>query len=102
MSPAGTVDAVTVVAAQVDPEGARVSVLRMDGKLYRSDDASLAPEIREIFDYVEKEGVTPALMQHLRLYGTTVKYRPLTTPEPSDGDLNFWDAARRAFGGAKT
>jgi hypothetical protein len=78
-------------------QGQRVNVLRMDGKLYRSDDPELPPEIKEIFGYVDSEGVTPSLMQHLRLYGTTVKYRPVTTPEPSDGDISFWDAARKAF-----
>lgn len=80
-------------------KGQRVSVLRIDGTVYTSDDPAVPPEIKELFGYIDKEGVTPALMQHLRLYGTKVKYRPLSTPLPSDGDLNFWDAAKKAAKG---
>lgn len=77
--------------------GQRVSILRIDGKIYKSDDSDLPPEIQEIFGFIEKEGITPPLMQHLRLYGTKVKYRPLSTPLPSDGDHRFWDAAKKAL-----
>ena len=79
-------------------EGQRVSVLRLDGQMYRSDDPALPEEIREIFDYVHTYGVTPMLMQHLRLYGTKVKFRPVTTPMPSDGDIDFWKATKNTFG----
>jgi hypothetical protein len=78
-------------------KGQRVSILRLDGKLYKSDDPDLPEELREIFSYIEAEGVTPALMQHLRLYGTKVKFRPISTPTPSDGDRDFWKAAKNAF-----
>jgi hypothetical protein len=79
-------------------KGQRISIIRLDGKVYKSDDPGLAPEFKEIFDYVEREGMTPMLLQHLRLYGTKVKFRPLTTPTPSDGDKTFWNAAQKAIG----
>jgi hypothetical protein len=79
-------------------KGQRISILRLDGKLYKSDDPALPPEIQELFAYIDQEGVTPALLQHLRLYGTKVRFRPMNTGMPSDGDLDFWDAAKRAFG----
>jgi hypothetical protein len=78
-------------------QGQRVSVLRIDGKLYKSDDPDLPEEIKDLFTYIERDGVTPALLQHLRLYGTLVKYRPPTTPNPSDGDMNFWKEAWKAL-----
>jgi hypothetical protein len=71
-------------------QGQRVSVLRIDGKVYQSDDPSLLPEIREIFEHIEKEGVTPELLEHLRRNGDKVKFRPHTTQRPSDGDIDFW------------
>lgn len=77
--------------------GQRVSILRIDGVLYKSDDLNLPPEVKELFDYIEAEGLSPALLQHLRLYGTLVKYRPPSTPIPSDGDHDFWHAAKKAF-----
>ncbi len=80
-------------------QGQRVTVLRLDGVLYKSDDANLPPAIVEIFSFIEKEGITPALMQHLRLYGTKVKYRPISIHQPSDGDLSFWDATKKALRG---
>lgn len=77
--------------------GQRVSILRIDGKLYKSDDPNLPPDIKELLDYIERDGVSPPLMQHLRLYGTKVKYRPIATVQPSDGDMNFWGEVRKAF-----
>jgi len=77
--------------------GQRVSVLRIDGVLYRSDSPDLTPEMKDIFDYMDRDGITPALMQHLRLYGTKVKFRPISTHIPSDGDLHFWDVAGPSF-----
>jgi hypothetical protein len=79
-------------------KGQRISILRLDGKLFKSDDPALPAELHEIFAYIDQEGVTPALLQHLRLYGTKVRFRPTTTGTPSDGDLDFWDAAKKAFG----
>jgi len=78
-------------------DGKYIDILRIDGVLYKSDDANLAPEIREIFAYIEQEGVTPALVQHLQLYGTKVRYRPLSSPKPSDDDRKFWQAANKQF-----
>lgn len=71
-------------------KGQRISVLRIDGKVYQSDDPKLSPEIRELFDHIEKNGVTPELLNHLRQHGDKVKFRPHTTPQPSDGDIDFW------------
>jgi hypothetical protein len=79
-------------------QGQRISVVRVDGKLYKSDDRDLPEEIKEIFGYIERDGVTPALLDHLRRHGTRVKYRPPTTPMPSDGDLDFWDNVKKVFG----
>lgn len=69
--------------------GDRVSVIRLDGKVYTSDDPGLTPELRQLFAYIDAHGVTPALMDYLRQLGT-VKVRPPTTAYPSDGDLAFW------------
>lgn len=77
-------------------KGQRISVLRLDGKTYTTDQKDLPPEVREIFDYISANDVTPELMDHLRRHGTKVKFRPLTTPVPSDGDLDFWKSARDA------
>lgn len=74
-------------------QGQRVSVIRIDGKVYRSDDPNITPEMKEIFDYVEKNGVTPELVTHLRRHGDKVKFRPSTTAQPTDGDIDFWSAA---------
>jgi len=78
-------------------DGRYVDIIRIDEKLYKSDDPDLSAEVKELFDYIDQEGVTPALLQHLRLYGTKVKFRPFSTPKPSDGDVSFWEAARDAF-----
>lgn len=69
--------------------GQRVSVIRLDGKVYTSDDPNLTPELKQLFAYIEQNGVTPALMDYLRQLGT-VKVRPQTTAYPSDGDVDFW------------
>ena len=74
--------------------GQRVSVIRLDGKVYLSDDPNLTPEFRRLFAYIEENGVTPALMEQLRLFGSKVKYRPSVTADPSDGDLRFWQDAK--------
>lgn len=71
-------------------KGARSSVIRLDGKIYTSDDKSLPPEIKELFGYIETHGVTPALMEHLRQVGGKTTVRPATTPAPSSEDLAFW------------
>jgi hypothetical protein len=76
--------------------GQRVTVIRMDGKVLRSVDPDLSPEIRQIFAYLDKNGLTPALMEYLRLFGRKVKYRPSDTADPSDGDLAFWQEARES------
>ena len=71
-----------------------MSVIRLDGKVYLSDDPNLTPEFRRLFAYIEENGVTPALMEQLRLFGSKVKYRPSVTADPSDGDLRFWQDAK--------
>lgn len=73
--------------------GQRVSVIRIDGQVYRSDDPRLPQEIKDLFGYIERNGVTPALMDILRRRGSDVKYRPATTGRPSDGDVSFWKEA---------
>lgn len=75
--------------------GQRVSVIRLDGKVYTSDDPGLSDEMKVLFQYIEDHGVTPELMDTLRARGRRVKYRPPTTAAPSDGDLAFWRAAAR-------
>lgn len=74
-------------------KGQRVSVIRIDDKVYTSDDPNLSADFKELFAYVEKHGVTPALMEHLRGQGASAKFRPATTAQPSDGDLEFWKQA---------
>ncbi|MFA6318814.1 MAG: hypothetical protein WC943_15505 [Elusimicrobiota bacterium] len=71
-------------------KGARVSVIRLDGKVYLSDAPDLPPRIRELFGYIDRNGVTPQLMENLRAMGTDARVRPSTTAAPSDGDLAFW------------
>lgn len=71
-------------------KGQRVSVIRIDDKVYTSDDKDLTPELKEFFRYIDEHGVTPALMDHLRAQGKNVKFRPSTTNSPSDGDVAFW------------
>ena len=81
--------------------GQRVSVIRLDGKVYTSDDPSLSAELKALFQYIDAHGVTPALMEHLRQLGG-VKLRPPTTAYPSDGDVAFWNSvqqSRQAAGG---
>ncbi len=72
-------------------KGQRVSVIRLDGKVYTSDDKDLSPQMVELFQYIEASGVTPELMHHLRQLGSKATLRPATTPLPSDGDLAFWE-----------
>lgn len=74
-------------------KGQRVSVIRIDDKVYTSDDPNLSADFKELFAYVEKNGVTPALMEHLRGQGDNAKFRPATTAHPSDGDVEFWKQA---------
>lgn len=70
--------------------GQRVSVITINGKRYMSLDKDLPPDIKSLFDYLAQNEVTPELMDHLRTYGTKVKYRPPTTSTPTDGDVSFW------------
>lgn len=70
-------------------KGQRVSVIRLDGKVYTSDDPGLSEEMKALFAYIEREGVTPELMETLRQNGDA-KFRPPTTALPSDGDVEFW------------
>jgi hypothetical protein len=78
-------------------DGRYVDVIRIDNVVYRSDDPALSAELKEIFAYIDREGVTPALMQHLRLYGPKVKFRPASTVTPSDGDIDFWKSVWKAL-----
>lgn len=71
-----------------------MTVLRIDEKLYTSKDTDLPQELKEIFLYIDQHGVTPSLMNHLRQHGTKVKFRPSTTIQPSDGDIQFWKNAQ--------
>lgn len=73
-------------------KGLRVSVIKLDGKVYTSDDANLSPEIKQLFVHLDCYGVTPALMDELRAVGGgKVEMHPATTANPSDADLKFWD-----------
>jgi len=83
-------------------KGERVSVIRIDGKVYHSDDKDLPPQLKTVFDYIEKYGVTPDLMEHLRQYGDRVKFRPHTTGVPSDGDISFWNDVNSSSDPCKT
>lgn len=78
-------------------QGQRVSVIRVDGKVYTSDDPNLTPELKQLFEYIDKNGVTPALLEYLRQFGSKVKFRPQTTANPSDGDVEFWRNAQEAL-----
>ncbi len=88
-------------AAQSDDvnvfRGQRVNVIRIDGRVFTSDDPNAPPELKELFGYIDRNGVTPALMDLLRQYGRA-KYRPATTAAPSDGDLAFWREVNAAGG----
>jgi len=82
-------------------KGQRVSVIRIDGVVYKSDDENLSPELKQLFQYIENNGVTPALMEYLRSFGDSVKFRPPTTAIPSDGDVAFWDQVNATRGGPR-
>lgn len=71
-------------------KGSRVSVIKLDGKIYTSDNPNLTPDFKQLFHYIDVNGVTPALMDRLRQMGDKVKFRPETTAAPTDGDLAFW------------
>jgi hypothetical protein len=95
------------IAAQAGPavahpdvklfRGQRVSVLRIDGKTYTSDMKDLPPDVKDLFDYLRFNEVTPELMDHLRRFGSRVKFRPFTAPNPSDGEVGFWKEAASAL-----
>jgi hypothetical protein len=75
--------------------GNRISVLRIDGKVYTSDQTDLPQDIQTVMNRISREGVTPGLLEELRRQSPSqgaVKYRPHSTPLPSDGDVCFWDA----------
>lgn len=76
-------------------QGQRVSVIRLDGKVYTSDDPDLSQDLRALFAYIEAHGVTPALMERLGAMGQ-VKVRPPTTAYPSDGDVDFWNQVKKS------
>lgn len=78
--------------------GQRVSVITIDGQTHTSLDKDLPPDVKALFDYLATNEVTPDLLDHLRTYGTKVKYRPHTTADPTDGDLSFWDRVGALFG----
>jgi hypothetical protein len=78
--------------------GQRVSVITINGKRYMSLDKDLPPDIKALFAYLTENEVTPALMDHLRTFGTKVKYRPPNTPDPTDGDVSFWDTVGSLLG----
>lgn len=78
--------------------GQRVSVITINGKRYMSLDKDLPPDIKALFDHLAENEVTPELMDHLRTFGTKVKYRPPTTPTPTDGDVSFWDSVTNLLG----
>ncbi|MBI5622952.1 MAG: hypothetical protein HY924_04150 [Elusimicrobia bacterium] len=70
-------------------QGSRVSVIKLDGRVFLSDAPDLPPRIRDLFAYIDRNGVTPELMENLRAMGDA-RLRPSTTAAPSDGDLAFW------------
>ncbi|MBI3549565.1 MAG: hypothetical protein HY078_11045 [Elusimicrobia bacterium] len=83
-----------VVSGNVEVfQGNRVTVIRIDKMVYRSDDPNARPEMMQLFKYIEDKGVTPALMEYLRQFGSKVKYRPSDTVAPTDGDVDFWKNA---------
>ncbi len=79
-------------------KGQRVSVIKIDGKVYTSDDKDLPPNLKKLFDYIDANGVTPALLEHLRKQGSRVKFRPAQTADPSKGEVAFWDEIGRMQG----
>lgn len=70
--------------------GDRVTVLRLDDKVYLSDQPDLPPDIQALMERIQRDGVTPELLQDLRQRGP-VQFRPENTPLPSDGDVHFWN-----------
>ena len=70
-------------------KGQRVSVFRIDGKDYPSDDPALSPQMRQLFAYLDAHGVTPGLLDCLRQLGRKAGPPPAPTGCPSDGDLAF-------------
>ncbi|MBI5884236.1 MAG: hypothetical protein HZB91_14165 [Elusimicrobia bacterium] len=86
-------------------QGTRVSVIKVDGTVYLSDAPDLPPRIRDLFSYIDRNGVTPELMENLRAMGRDARVRPATTATPSDGDLAFWreveDQRRQTQGQAR-
>lgn len=76
-------------------EGRRRNFIKIDGKVFSSDDASLDPDLKQLFDYMAVNGPSPALMEELRHYVKKVKLRPPTTAAPSDGDISFWNDVKK-------
>lgn len=77
--------------------GQRVASISINGKRHLSMDKNLPPDIKALFDHLAEHEVTPELMDHLRTFGTKVKYRPPTTLDPTDGDLSFWKTMTSLF-----
>jgi len=46
--------------------GERISVLRIHGKAYTSDDKNLSGELARIFQYMRRYGVTEELLAYFR------------------------------------
>lgn len=76
----------------VSSERERV-VLRLNGNVYRDGDADLPEFARRIIAKVRAKGLTPQLMEELRLEIPDVRLRPARTGRPSDGDRRFWSEA---------
>ena len=57
VNPSGTVEGF---------HGERISVLRIHGKAYTSDDQKLSPELIRIFRYMRSYGVTDELLDYFR------------------------------------
>jgi len=66
-------------------QGRRVSVIRIDGKNYASDDPALPPQMRRLFAYLDEYGATPGLMDCLRQLGRKASLRPPAEEDDPEG-----------------
>ena len=46
--------------------GERISVIRVRGRAFTSDDANLHPELARVFKYMRRHGVTSEVLDYLR------------------------------------
>ncbi|MBI3551286.1 MAG: hypothetical protein HY077_02105 [Elusimicrobia bacterium] len=76
------------------PEPSRpVPVLRVNGRLLRWSDAALPDELRVLFSFIATNGVTPALLSHLKELGHDVSYDP-----KAEGGLGLFELRTASSG----